>query len=60
MNARVNLMIGALTSVLFLVVGTSVFMEGRTVIGSIIFGLGVLRGTLWIRQFLAVRAEDEE
>ncbi len=57
MSDRATLLIGAVTTVLFVSIGATLFAEGRTLIGSIVLGLGVLRGTMWVRQALAARAE---
>ena len=57
MSDRASLLIGAVTTVLFVTVGATLFAEGRTLLGSIVIGLGVLRGTMWVRQALASRGE---
>jgi len=60
MSPRAALMVGAFTALLFLVLGAVMVAGGRTTLGWVIVGLGVVRGLLWLRQLNAYRAEEEE
>lgn len=59
MTPRASLFIGAITTGLFLVVGISLLIEGRSVLGGVVTGLGVLRGLLWARQLAASREIED-
>jgi hypothetical protein len=50
MSARFPLMMGIMTTVMFVGVGTLLVVEQRTNLGLLVIGLGVIRGLLTVRQ----------
>ena len=60
MSPRATLMVGAFTTLLFLVLGVVMVAGGRMTLGWVIVGLGVLRGLLWLRQLSLYRSLEEE
>ena len=49
-RARLPLLMGVLTTVLFVAVGVMLVVEQRTNLGLLVIGLGALRGLLTVRQ----------
>ena len=49
-SPKARLLMGVLTTVMFLGVGTMLILEERLVLGAIVVVLGALRGLLTVRQ----------
>ncbi|MBW1876726.1 MAG: hypothetical protein JRJ84_00035 [Deltaproteobacteria bacterium] len=58
MSPRAMLMVGAVTTLLFLSFGVVLIAGDRTILGCVIMGLGLLRGLLWLRQLSLYREEE--
>ncbi|MEZ4318258.1 MAG: hypothetical protein R3F61_12180 [Myxococcota bacterium] len=54
LSPRLRILLGAVTTVVFLGIGASVYGGGSTIGGAVLIGLGLFRGLMWVRE---VRAE---
>lgn len=59
-SPRLQVLLGAVTTVVFFGVGGSLFMGGQTIGGSVLMGLGAFRAVYWLRDVRWAFLPDDE
>ena len=60
LSPRLRILIGAITTVVFIGAGVSVWMGGTPIGGAVLVGLGAYRGIMWLREVARELGPDED
>jgi len=60
LDPRARLMLGVLTTLMFLGIGGSLYLEGSSLGGAVLVSLGLFRAWMWIRELRRYLEPEEE